>query len=89
MGMPVITPCRSAGQFHFYSVLFVGCSRPMVPVCLPASQAASGVTKYLSHVAPSFILCQGESGMCDVLVEALFGFEGCVTICLCYKRQVG
>lgn len=57
-------------------------------VCVPASSAASGIAKYLSHVASSFIFCQGESCVCNVLVGVLFGSGEYVTICLCYKRQV-
>jgi len=58
-------------------------------VCVPASSAASGIAKYLSHVASSFIFCQrGKLCVCNVLVGVLFASEECVTICLCYKRQV-
>lgn len=81
MGMSVIPLSRSIGQFHLCLVLFFGCSHAVVP--------ARGVTEHLSQVAAAFILCQGESGVCHVLVEVLFGLKGCVTMCLCYKRQVG
>lgn len=81
MGMSVIPLSRSIGQFHLCLVLFFGCSHAVVP--------ARGVTERLSQVAAAFILCQGESGVCRVLVEVLFGLKGCVTMCLCYKRQVG
>lgn len=57
--------------------------------CVPASCAVNGITTYLSHVAWPFIPCQGETGMCHVLVGVLFAFKGYVTICLCYKRQAG
>lgn len=60
--------------------------------CVPASSAAHSITPYLLHVASSFILCRGESGMHNVFFfwgGVVFGFKGCVTICLCYKRQVG
>lgn len=82
MGMPVLTLSRSTGQLHLCLVLFVGCSHPMM-LCA----CRRWHNQHLSHVAAAFILCQGESGTCHVLVEVLFGFKGCVTICLLQKAS--
>lgn len=82
MGMPVFALSGSTGQLHLCLVLFVGCSRPVVPGRQRRNRAPF-IGGCCFHPLPRgkwYVGCFGGG---------FVWFKGCVPMCLCYKRQVG